>query len=87
MRAEKLTLKQCSIKEGLRRSFANSANEFALCLNTVSLQISELDGDPEVCMVASMSGWANEFFFAAPTTHSANAESKPDTTGAGIGQD
>ncbi|KAG0129068.1 calponin homology domain-containing protein [Tuber indicum] len=35
------------IKEGLRRSFADAANEFALCLNTVSLQISELDGDPE----------------------------------------
>lgn len=36
------------IKEGLRREFANAANEFALCLNTVSLQISELDGEPEV---------------------------------------
>lgn len=35
------------IKEGLRREFANAANEFALCLNTVSLQISELDGEPE----------------------------------------
>lgn len=36
------------IKEGLRRSFADAANEFALCLNTVSLQISELDGEPEL---------------------------------------
>lgn len=37
------------IKEELRRSFADAANEFALCLNTVSMQISELDGQPEVC--------------------------------------
>ncbi|KAL7269350.1 alpha-actinin [Rhizina undulata] len=35
------------IKEALRRSFADTANEFALCLNTVSLEISGLDGDPE----------------------------------------
>lgn len=38
------------IKEGLRRSFADAANEFALCLNTVTLRISELDGEPEVCI-------------------------------------
>lgn len=38
------------IKEELRRSFADAANEFALCLNTVSMQISELDGEPEVCL-------------------------------------
>lgn len=35
------------VKEELRKRFADTANEFALCLNTVSLQISELDGELE----------------------------------------
>ena len=37
-----------SIKEALRRSFADRANEFALILSTVHLEISGLNGDLEV---------------------------------------
>ncbi|KAK5459770.1 alpha-actinin [Exophiala xenobiotica] len=35
------------IKNGLRRSFADKANDFALTLNTLSLAISGLEGDVE----------------------------------------
>jgi len=35
------------IKECLRKQFSEAANEFALCLNTVTMEISGLDGDPE----------------------------------------
>ncbi|KAI5819915.1 calponin homology domain-containing protein [Pyronema omphalodes] len=35
------------IKEWLRKQFSTAANEFALCLNTVAMEISGLDGDPE----------------------------------------
>ncbi|KAK6496144.1 hypothetical protein TWF481_002169 [Arthrobotrys musiformis] len=35
------------IKDNLRRSFANKANEFALILNTTQLELSELEGDPQ----------------------------------------
>lgn len=35
----------CSIKNSLRRSFADKANDFALTLNTLSLAISGLEGD------------------------------------------
>ncbi|KAH7354219.1 alpha-actinin-3 [Plectosphaerella cucumerina] len=35
------------IKNGLRRSFADKANDFALALNTMQLAISGLDGDVE----------------------------------------
>lgn len=37
-----------SIKETLRRAFAAKANEFALILNTVALEISDMKGDIEV---------------------------------------
>ncbi|KAF3901762.1 Alpha-actinin-2 [Arthrobotrys entomopaga] len=35
------------IKEKLRRSFADKANEFALSLSTAQLELSELEGEPE----------------------------------------
>ncbi|EWC47783.1 hypothetical protein DRE_02983 [Drechslerella stenobrocha 248] len=35
------------IKENLRRSFADKANEFALVLSTAQLELSELEGEPE----------------------------------------
>lgn len=43
------TDKFISIKESLRRRFADAANEFALILNTVALEISDMQGDIEVC--------------------------------------
>lgn len=36
------------VKEALRREFADVANEFGLILNTVSLELSGLDGDLEL---------------------------------------
>lgn len=36
-----------SIKNGLRKSFADKANDFAMALNTMQLAISGLDGDVE----------------------------------------
>jgi Ca2+-binding EF-hand superfamily protein len=38
---------KCSIKNALRKSFADKANEFALVLNTISTSISGLEGDVE----------------------------------------
>ncbi|KAF3930087.1 Alpha-actinin-2 [Dactylella cylindrospora] len=35
------------IKENLRKSFAEKANEFALILSTVHLELSELEGEPD----------------------------------------
>ncbi|KAF3902282.1 Alpha-actinin-2 [Dactylellina cionopaga] len=35
------------IKEKLRRSFADKANEFALVLSTAQLELSDLEGEPE----------------------------------------
>ncbi|KAI5790255.1 calponin homology domain-containing protein [Geopyxis carbonaria] len=46
-RSMQINQKIRDIKEMLRKTFSQAANEFALCLNTVSMQISELDGDPE----------------------------------------
>lgn len=37
----------CSIKNALRKSFADKANDFAMALNTMQLAISGLDGDVE----------------------------------------
>src|SRR5579859_7183121 len=37
-----------SIKEGLRRSFAEKANEFSLLLDTISLSITKFEGVLEV---------------------------------------
>lgn len=37
----------CSIKNALRKSFADKANDFAMALNTMQLAISGLDGDIE----------------------------------------
>jgi Ca2+-binding EF-hand superfamily protein len=37
----------CSIKNALRRSFADKANDFALALNTMQLAISGLEGEVE----------------------------------------
>jgi hypothetical protein len=44
------------IKEWLRKQFSIAANEFALCLNTVAMEISGLDGDPEVRIWVEWSG-------------------------------
>ena len=43
-----------SIKESLRRRFADAANEFALILNTVALEISDMKGDIEECYSLSL---------------------------------
>jgi Ca2+-binding EF-hand superfamily protein len=40
-------LTTCSIKNALRKSFADKANDFALALNTIQLAISGLEGDVE----------------------------------------
>lgn len=43
------------IKEGLRRGFAEKANEFSLLLDTISLSITKFEGALEVtpyCMTA-----------------------------------
>jgi hypothetical protein len=47
-----------SIKEGLRRSFAEKANEFSLLLDTISLSITKFEGVLEVspCYVNLMTG-------------------------------
>jgi len=37
-----------SIKENLRRSFAEKANEFSLLLDTISLSITKFEGALEV---------------------------------------
>lgn len=37
----------CSIKNALRKSFADKANDFAMALNTMQLAISGLEGDVE----------------------------------------
>lgn len=42
---EQIRANVCSIKNALRRSFADKANDFALTLNTLSLAISGLEGD------------------------------------------
>jgi Ca2+-binding EF-hand superfamily protein len=44
---ESILLTIASIKNALRRSFADKANDFALALNTMQLAISGLDGDVE----------------------------------------
>lgn len=49
-----ITNRCISIKEALRRRFADAANEFAMILNTVALEISDMQGDIEVS--CSMSG-------------------------------
>lgn len=46
-RAKKINNQLREIKESLRIKFAETANEFALSLDTVSLRISELDGELE----------------------------------------
>lgn len=45
--ARKINNQLREIKEGLRKEFADTANDFALSLDTVSLRISELDGELE----------------------------------------
>lgn len=45
--AKRISSKLGEIKEKLRKSFADTANEFALSLDTVSLRISELEGELE----------------------------------------
>lgn len=40
-----------SIKEGLRRSFAEKANEFSLLLDTISLTITKFEGALDVSFV------------------------------------
>ncbi len=40
-------IRLCSIKDRLRRTFADKANDFTLTLNTLSLAISGLEGDVE----------------------------------------
>jgi Ca2+-binding EF-hand superfamily protein len=42
-----ILLTGCSIKNALRKSFADKANDFALALNTIQLAISGLEGDVE----------------------------------------
>lgn len=49
--AKKINNQLSEIKEKLRIQFAETANEFALCLETVSLNISELDGELEKQLV------------------------------------
>lgn len=46
-RSMEINQKIRDIKEWLRKQFSEAANEFALCLNTVAMEISGLDGDPE----------------------------------------
>ncbi|BFZ59316.1 alpha-actinin [Saitoella coloradoensis] len=46
-RSREINGKIRAIKEQLRRDFADKANEFSLCLNTISLQISSLHGSLE----------------------------------------
>ncbi|KAA8902874.1 hypothetical protein TRICI_005798 [Trichomonascus ciferrii] len=46
-RSRRINNNMRDIKEQLRKSFADTANEFALSLNTASVQISELDGELE----------------------------------------
>lgn len=45
--AKRISSKLGEIKEMLRKGFADTANEFALSLDTVSLRIGELDGELE----------------------------------------
>lgn len=45
--SKRISSKLGEIKEKLRQHFADTANEFALLLETVSLQISKLDGELE----------------------------------------
>ena len=40
----------CRIKEGLRRTFAEKANEFSLLLDTISLSIKKFEGALEVSL-------------------------------------
>lgn len=47
IRSRRINNNMRDIKEQLRKSFADTANEFALSLNTASVQISELDGELE----------------------------------------
>ena len=46
--SQELLTNLISIKETLRRRFADAANEFAMILNTVALEISDMQGDIEV---------------------------------------
>lgn len=45
--AKRISSKLGEIKEKLRKNYADTANEFALSLDTVSLRIGELDGELE----------------------------------------
>lgn len=45
--SKKINHNMRDIKESLRKKFADTANEFALSLNTASVKISELDGELE----------------------------------------
>ena len=46
-RSQVISNKIREIKNNLRRSFADKANDFALALKTISMSISEMDGDVE----------------------------------------